>query len=190
MNRAIIISKNQKASEYFEKFLIAHKIRDITHVSSSARARRLCSEQVFDFAIIVSPLPEETGGNLAKELALKAETQVMFFAKEELLFAGESELMTYGVITMAIPINRAAMEQGYKLAVAFSSKVKMIVKETKTMHDKLREIKKIDLAKCYIIEMQQKTEEEAHKTIERLAMDKRKTKLQIALEIIESYNAK
>lgn len=190
MERAIIISKNQKASEYFEKFLIAHKIRDITLVSSSARARRAISEQNFDLAIIVSPLSDEVGSALAKELALLPELQVMFFAKEELLAEGESELLAFGIITQSIPISRAGMMQAYKLALAFSHKMKIIISKTRDLQSKLKEIKKVDLAKCYLIEMDNISEEEAHKRIEKLAMDKRKTKLQISIEIIEKYQLK
>ncbi len=190
MERAIIISKNQKASEFFEKFLIAHKIRDITHASSSARAMRAVGEQVYDLAIIVAPLSDMNASQLAKELATKPELQVMLFAKEELLAEGESELLAYGIITQPIPISRSGMLQAYKLAVAFSHKIKGLLNQTKDMQSRLKEIKKVDLAKCYIIEMEQKSEEEAHKYIEKLAMDMRKTKMQVAVEIIERYQSK
>ncbi len=190
MERVIVVSKNQKASEFFEKFLIAHKIRDITHASSGAKARRAFGEQDYDLAIIISPLPEETGETLAKELALRPETQVIFIAKEELLLSGESELLECGVIMQAIPITRMGTEQCFKLARAFASKIKTIIIQTKNLQTKLQEIKKIDLAKCYMIEMDNVSEEEAHKTIEKLAMNKRKTKLQIANEIIEKYRSK
>ncbi len=190
MERVIVISKNQKASEYFEKFLIAHKIRDITHVSGSAKARRAFGEQDYDLAIIIAPLPEENGELLAKELALRPETQVIFIAKEELLSEGESDLLRYGVITQAIPISRVGTEHCFKLAYAFSHKMKILISQTKNLQTKLKEIKKIDLAKCYIIEMDRVSEEEAHKIIEKLAMNKRKTKLQIANEIIDKYRSK
>ncbi|MFI3129162.1 MAG: ANTAR domain-containing protein [Bacillota bacterium] len=190
MERVIVVSKNQKASEFFEKFLIAHKIRDITHASSGAKARRAFGEQDYDLAIVISPLPEETGEALAKELALRPETQVIFIAKEEILLSGESELLKCGVIMQSIPITRAGTDQCFKLAYAFSNKMKKLIVQTKTLQTKLQEIKKIDLAKCYIIEMDNICEEEAHKIIEKLAMNKRKTKLQIANEIIDKYRSK
>lgn len=187
MERAIIISKNQKASEYFERYLFGHKIRDITHVTNSARARRMVTEQVYDIAIIVSPLPDETGSALAKEIALIPETQVMFFAKEEFLGEGGEDLMSYGVLTQQIPIAKASTDYAFKLAYAFSKKIKKLSKKTQELQQKLQEIKKVDLAKCLLIENESKSEEEAHKIIERMAMDKRKTKTQVATEIISKY---
>ena len=49
------------------------------------------------------------------------------------------------------------------------------------------EIRLVDRAKCILIQYLDMTEKEAHRHIEKLAMDKRKTRREIAESILRSY---
>ena len=61
----------------------------------------------------------------------------------------------------------------------------------KAENDKLKrmlgEIKLISRAKCVLVEKEFVTEEEAHKLIEKRAMETRKTRGEIAAEILKKY---
>lgn len=60
--------------------------------------------------------------------------------------------------------------------------------EAEHYRDKLKEIRTVDRAKCLLIQYQQMTEKEAHRLIEKRAMDRRVGKLKIAEEILQVYD--
>ena len=62
-------------------------------------------------------------------------------------------------------------------------------KENDKLHDRIKEIRLVDRAKCILIEYLKMTEPEAHKYIERQAMDLRITKLAVAERILKTYES-
>ena len=57
------------------------------------------------------------------------------------------------------------------------------------MHQqKIREIRLVDRAKCLLIQYGGMSEEEAHRAIEKQAMDRQVTRVNIAEEILQSYS--
>ncbi len=63
----------------------------------------------------------------------------------------------------------------------------MAQKESKKLEKKLKDMKNISRAKLLLIINKGLTEEEAHKYIEKKAMDDRLPKVQVALGIIKEY---
>ncbi len=59
-----------------------------------------------------------------------------------------------------------------------------IIQSNRRLQDKLEELRLVDRAKCILIALEGMSEEEAHKYIEKNAMDMRMSKKQIAQKII------
>ena len=57
------------------------------------------------------------------------------------------------------------------------------------MQQKLKDIRIVDKAKCLLIQYEGMTEEDAHRRIEKQAMDRRLPKREIAEEILASYSS-
>ena len=60
-------------------------------------------------------------------------------------------------------------------------------RENRQLKDKIEEIRLTDRAKCLLIEFERLSETEAHRYIEKRAMDLRAPKITVAREIIRRY---
>ena len=59
--------------------------------------------------------------------------------------------------------------------------------ENARLQDKISQIRLVSRAKCCLVEHAHLTEAEAHRRIEKLAMDTRRDRTEIAQEILDSY---
>ena len=70
------------------------------------------------------------------------------------------------------------------------AKREQIYNKPKNINERLEEIKIINTAKLLLIEHMNLTEDEAHKYLEKKAMDFRQSKIKIAKNIIDEYYKK
>ena len=61
------------------------------------------------------------------------------------------------------------------------------MKQNRKLEEKIEELKLVDRAKCALIIHEHMSEEEAHKHIEKTAMNQRRTRREIARAILDIY---
>jgi len=113
--------------------------------------------------------------------------EVVILVKEEKFSETLIRQAEYGIITVSKPIQPTAFWQALKLAEAIYRRVELLRADNKKLQQKLDDIKLIDRAKLLLISRLNMTEPEAHRYIERQAMDRRQTKREIAAGIIGTY---
>ena len=94
----------------------------------------------------------------------------------------------YGVFVLSKPVQKEILTQVLSFLRANSFRFQNYQKEQKKLK-KIAEIKLVDLAKCLLMENEFLTEAKAHRFIEKSAMDERKTRKQIATDIIQRYQS-
>ncbi len=82
----------------------------------------------------------------------------------------------YGVLTVAKPVSRQFFYQAVKLLEAVQAKWMKLEKENRKLEGKLEELRVVSRAKCLLVEYLHIGEREAHRYIEKQAMDLRVTK--------------
>ena len=92
-----------------------------------------------------------------------------------------------GVFVLEKPFHRAVFLNVLKMANASYHKIRRLYQEKNRLNEKLNGMKIVNRAKCLLIGQLYYTEEEAHRYIEKIAMDERRSKVSVALEIIEKY---
>jgi response regulator NasT len=90
----------------------------------------------------------------------------------------------YGVLTVPKPVENRNLYAAVKLVTAAAAKLSSEEKKIQKLQDKLEELKMVTRAKFILIEKYRMTEAEAHRLIEKDAMDSRRSKAQVAKEII------
>jgi response regulator NasT len=90
-----------------------------------------------------------------------------------------------GILTLAKPVSRRDFNTALKLITATSARLLNEEKKARKLQEKLEEIKLVNRAKFILIEKHKMTESEAHRFIEKDAMDSRRSKAQVAKEIID-----
>ena len=187
MESALIISGSKNNIDLFTEMLNTVQCGSITVQQSGSDARRLLYERDFDLVIINSPLPDETGENLSIHIALKGLEQVILVVDAVYYEETSSATEDYGVITIPRPVDRIFFWTALKLVKSAQNKLRRAREEYTKLSRKIEDIKIIDRAKYILISYLKMTEQEAHKYIEKRAMDMRIPKRVVAEEILKTY---
>ena len=89
-----------------------------------------------------------------------------------------------GVLVLAKPFSGVAFRQAVHMAAASSRRLMMLQAENDKLHEKMMQLRLVSRAKCLLIETHGMTEAEAHRYIEKEAMNSRRTREQVAEEIL------
>ncbi len=187
MDSALIVSFSEKGAAYLARFLKEMSMANVAAVSNAAQARRLVGERDFDLCIVNAPLPDEYGDSLAREISGKGISQVILLVKSEIYDKVSAAMEESGVITISKPINRTEFRNALKLARAIHRKLRAIQDENKKLIQKIEDIRIVDRAKCILISHLSMSEPEAHRYIEKQAMDTRTTRRAVAEKILRTY---
>ena len=183
MPSALIVS----TVEYAKKFsAIAGEVGygQITQAYSGIEARQLIAEQEFALLIINAPLVDEFGYDLAIYAAEHTTMSVLMLARTDICDVVEAKVEDYGVVVMGKPISQEGLFKTLKALYANHNRMNNIIQSNRRLQDKLEELKLVDKAKCILIALEGMSEEEAHRYIEKNAMDMRMSKKQVAQKII------
>lgn len=160
---------------------------DIQKVSNGSEARRLLNMQTFSVVIVNTPLEDEFGNELALFALANNITNVIILVKSDIREAVESKLESNGVLVLPKPIPLLLLAKSLSIFKAMSYKFDSIMKQNRKLEEKIEELKLVDRAKCALIIHEHMSEEEAHKHIEKTAMNQRRTRREIARAILDIY---
>jgi AmiR/NasT family two-component response regulator len=187
MDSALIISCSGKSADCLAEILKEASVTDITTISSATEARRMLMEKDYDLCIINTPLSDEFGENLARYIAAKKLCVVILIVKAEICEEVSGKVEKDGILTISKPISRPLLWNALKLTAVMHRHISAIKNENKKLVQKIEDIRIIDRAKCILISHLSLTEPEAHRYIEKQAMDMRLTRRKVAEEILKTY---
>jgi len=187
MKNALIVSCVENSTSFFINVLTEAAINQTTAMKSCAEARRLLLERDFDLVIVNAPLSDESGEKLSRHIVSKSASQVILVVKSEYFDAVSAACENDGVLTIAKPINKTVFWSALNLAKSASSRIKNIQAENARLKQKIEDIRIVDRAKCVLIALLNMSEKEAHRYIEKQAMDMRFSKREVAEGILRTY---
>ena len=187
LDSVLIVSSSNKARKFFIEVLSQNSYGEVVTVTNGGEARRLLVERIFDLCIINSPLIDEFGDEFAKDIVSSSIGQVIIVVRNDIYDEISEKVEEYGIITIAKPMNRTIFWSVLKIANATYNKIYKLKKENNKLLQKIEDIKMIDRAKCILIQYLNMTESEAHRYIEKQAMDMRTTRKTIAEGILRTY---
>ena len=185
MESALVITHKEKDFALIAELLRAFS--DIVHVCSGGEGRRILLERSFDFVIVNAPLPDESGENLARQIAISEVSQVILAVKSEIYDPVCDVCGKDGVLTISKPINKEIFRQALSLAKTISARLSFVKSENESLKQKIDNIRSIDRAKSILISFCRMSEHEAHRYIEKRAMDTRTSKYAVSEKIIHDY---
>ena len=187
MQSALIVSSSKVLTDLFVEMLAQMSFEEPVIVKTCGDARRLLIERSFDLCIINSPLPDETGFRLSTDIIGAKSNQVILVLRQEIAAEIAEKVEDYGVFTVEKPLSKPTFWTALKMANAAFNRLSRVRTETDKLKQKLEDLKCVSRAKILLIEKEGLTEEEAHKKIEKEAMDYRLSRVQVALDIINLY---
>ena len=155
--------------------------------SSGAEARRMLVDGSFDLILINTPLPDEFGHEVCINAVEKTDAGVVFLVKaaqaEQLL----GPLSEQGVLLLSKPFSTSLFVQAMHMAAAGNHRLLRARQENARLQEKIAQVRLVSRAKCCLVEHEHMTEAEAHRYIEKQAMDTRRDRTEIAQEVLENY---
>ena len=181
----LIVSGSEKGIEYFEE-LAGPSFSQIVHAQSAAQAAELVMHTPFDVVIVNAPLADELGDGFAVRCTENSYAGLLLLIKAELAdTAAAAE--NAGVLVLTKPAGKGAIQSAVKLACAVGRRLFKAQSKADTLKSKMDELKTVNRAKWLLIGKLGMNEADAHRYIEKLAMDTRQTRREIAESVIKTY---
>ena len=184
----LIVSGTQKGAAYITEMLSPSEFYPISTVLNGGEARRLLLQNSYDLVIVNAPLPDEFGHELAMHVVEKAISGAMLIVKSELFDQVSAKVEPYGVLTIQKPVARPLFYQALRLLIATQNRWRRFDNENKKLQTKMEEIRIVARAKCILVEYLRMSEQQAHRYIEKQAMDMRTSKRNVAENNIKTYD--
>lgn len=156
----------------------------ISVAATVAGARRALLERRFDLVLINTPMPDDFGTQLALDVCENTGSGVLLLVKAEHYPDINARVSDFGVLTVSKPTTAQIMTQSLRLLRSTRERLRRMEQKTATLERKMEEIRIVNRAKWMLIDRLHLTEQEAHRLIEKRAMDRCVTRRVIAEEIL------
>lgn len=187
MQCSLLVSSAEKGRKQLLDLIQSTDRQTVCCAQNGGEARRMMLEQDFSFIVINTPLKDEFGHDLAMVAAAKSLAGVLLLVKAEQADAVSEQVEESGVLVVPKPISRQFFYQAYRLVVASHRRMMGMQRENDKLQNQIEEIRIVNRAKCMLIERLNMSEAQAHRHVEKQAMDMRTTRVAIAREILHRY---
>ena len=183
----LIVTASERFTDSIMPLLPMTDYWPVQTASSVAEARRWMADTEFDIVLINTPLPDDFGMHLAIDICTGSGAGVLLLVKNDHYNEIYSKVVRYGVITLSKPTNRQMVAQNLRILCATRERIRQMQAKQATVEEKIKEIRLVNRAKWLLIECLNMTEAEAHRYIEKQAMDLRISRREAAENIIKTY---
>ena len=184
----LAVSASDKFNQALSDLFPVPAFSPVHVVSSVASAERALAERDFDFVIINSPLPDDAGIRFAVDTNEACNSVVLFLARAEQYEDLYGDLAQSGVFVLSKPVPRPLFQAASGWLISARERIRKTQKKTLSIEEKMNEIRYVNRAKWLLISELKMTEPDAHRYIEKQAMDRCMTKRRVAEEIIKTYD--
>ena len=184
---ALIVSASEKFNRALPEIFSVPVYSPTSIVSNISAAKRAVAERDFDFVIINSPLPDESGIRFAVDTVNSYNTVVLFLVSEADYDEVYDRLVPHGVFLLQKPMSKLVFTLAAEWMVSARERLRKNEKKALSIEEKMNEIRIVNRAKWLLISELKMTEPDAHRHIEKQAMDRCVSKREIAEEIIKTY---
>lgn len=183
----LIVSSAERLNATMLSSLPESRYQPITAVPDASAASRMLLERPFDLVIVNTPLPDQFGTRFALDVCEKTAAGVLLLVKAEHYADIDARVSPYGVLTLSKPTSAGLFSQSLQLLAATHARLRRMERKTASMEEKMEEIRMVNRAKWLLIEQLKMTEQQAHRYIEKQAMDRCITRRAVAEQILATY---
>ncbi len=184
MEQGLLVCANRKSADSFAQ-LLAGRL-ELCRAMTSGDAWRLLQERSFALVLILAPLADGQGYDLARRAA-QTTAGVILAVRPEAQLEVPQKVLDEGVFVFTPAMGRRLFDQAVALMLSVHRRLSRAIPQAEQLQKKMKEIRIVDKAKCILIQYERMSEEQAHKYIEKRAMDTRLTRKEVAEEILQSY---
>ena len=184
MEKILIVSSAKKSKELLVEIIKSSGNYEIESVDDKISCQEIIKNKDFDLIIINAPLKDDYGEKLAIFIDENTSSDIILIIKNDYK-EKFSKLEGKGIFILEKPINKFLLMNIINLYIIHRRRYNLISKENEQLKKTISNIKLINRAKLTLIQYLKMSEDEAHRYIEKQAMDLRITKVEIAKNILK-----
>lgn len=187
MKRALVISKTESGLKTIAQLLYEEKLDKVDCTLSVDEAKDKLSYGEYDVIVVNTPLEEETGLDFSVYCAEHTKACIIMMVQQEKAMEAAALAGPYGILVIQKPLNRHLFHHYLIFTQCFKERLLSVEKENQQLKLKLEELKIIDRAKLLLMQCLKMSESQAHRYLEKQAMNMRTSKLAVAKQVINTY---
>lgn len=187
MKSVLIISRSDNGIEPLAEHMKNVGYSDVTSVFSAQRAMTVYKEKAFDVIIINTPILNGDGVELSLRLSRLTSSGIFVLMKTNDYKEKHDMLEQNGIFAVQKPIDRVNFTQILKIWDVSRVRLGALEVENTRLKNQVEEIKIINRAKFALMQCLTMSEQQAHRYIEKQAMDMRISRLQVAQRVLSTY---
>lgn len=187
MSNVLVITKSEKSAQGLITLLQQEGFDNFQTAQSAEKAKLCIAMESFDVVFIYTPLEDEIGINLSVYMTEHTTAGVFIAVSSDTVAKVGNHLIKHGIVAVEKPVNAGLLHQCVMSFKAFNSKIRIIQQENKKLKEQIEEVKLINRAKCVLMQCLAMSEPQAHKYLEKQAMDLRLSKKRIAEQVLTTY---
>ena len=185
--RTLVLSTNERFGSFLAPLFSAHGIDAVDAANNLRKAKRLVALKAYDLIFVNSPLPDGNGYRFALDASRSLGSVVLVALPAECYEGASEELSPHGIYLLKKPLSGKAVSTALDWMLATRARLCEIEENRLSLEGKMKELALINRAKWLLIDKLHMTEPEAHRHIEKQAMDRRISQREVAEEIIQIY---
>lgn len=186
MQKVLMVSGSSKGIDYFSQLLREQAPFEVSTACDGTRAAEALEAEEYSLVVVITPLADCFGIQAALKAA-QTNAGVILVASAQLSPHTALRLGEEGVFVFYLEMGRRMFGSAVSLMLALHRRLIREIPKSQKLQQKIQDIRQVDRAKCLLIQYWGLTEEDAHRYIEKKAMDRRVPRVQVAKEILDSF---
>lgn len=183
----LIVSDTEKFRTSLTSLLPERTFSPLINVPDTSTAKRAMLEREYDVVLINGTHSDDRAVKLAIDVCTEKGSVALLFVRRELYAEIYAKVSDFGVLTLPLPSSPQMVTQALDWVRATRERLRRYEKTAQTVEQKMEEIRAVNRAKWLLIDVLKMTEADAHRYIEKQAMDRCVSKLEVAKGIINTY---
>ena len=183
----LLITDSRDTAAHFAAFLPADRFAPELNVCSALEADYVLDTESHDVVVVDSSVPPDRSAALAARAAENGAAGVLLLAEPERYDAVAAYAGAHGFMALRSPADPVLLKQSLAMMATVSSRLHALESKAEKLQAKMDEMRLVGRAKLLLIQRFKMTEKQAHRFIEKNAMDRCVTRRAVAEAIIRTY---
>ncbi len=183
LKKVLIISENKAFYESMRIVLPPDEF-EATLAVSGGEARRFIVSRDFDILVINAPLSDEHGLSFAADF-VDTHMGILLICPPESYDVLASEGEEQGIVVLSGSNPPAFVYVAVKMLSSVVMRLQRMEQKNRSLQEKMEDIRVVNKAKWALIDKKNMSEAEAHKYIEKMAMNKRVSRKEVAEMVLD-----
>jgi len=190
MSSVLLVCKQNDVIKGLAEIVRPMNFQLIDSATSAGEGRRRLLEVDYDLVIVNTPLGDEFGVDFAIDTLEKFSVGMILIVKSELVDHVEEKLIDTTAFVVSKPLNRQLLVQNVRFVLQSREKIQRLENKNSELREKIDDMAAVYRGKLCLMGYLDMSEADAHRYIQKKAMDTRQSPRKVAEQIIKTYDKK